>query len=64
MMKFFSSSFSHHLKQWLVALALLLTVRSAARAQAGDAEVTPKVQQLYAEANAAAQSGDEATAIE
>jgi predicted Zn-dependent protease len=64
MMKSFSSSFSHHLKQWLVAVALLLTVRSAARAQAGDAEVTPKVQQLYAEANAAAQSGDEATAIE
>ena len=63
-MKFSSSSFSHYLKQWLVALALLLTVRSAARAQAGDAEVTPKVQQLYAEANAAAQSGDEATAIE
>lgn len=63
MMKF-SSSVSQHLGLWLVAMALLFTVRSAARAQAGDAEVTPKVQQLYAEANAAAQSGDETTAIE
>lgn len=60
----FSSSVSQHLGLWLVAMALLFTVRSAARAQAGDAEVTPKVQQLYAEANAAAQSGDETTAIE
>lgn len=60
----FSSSVSQHLGLWLVAMALLFTVRWAARAQAGDAEVTPKVQQLYAEANAAAQSGDETTAIE
>jgi predicted Zn-dependent protease len=63
-MKSFSSSFSQHLRPWLVATALIFTVPSAVRAQAGDAEVTPKVQQLYAEANAAAQSGDETTAIE
>src|SRR4051794_11115351 len=63
MMKSFSSSLSQHL-MLCFASALIFTVPSAVRAQAGDAEVTPKVQQLYAEANAAAQSGDEATAIE
>jgi tetratricopeptide (TPR) repeat protein len=63
MMQFFSSSLWQHWKQSLIAAALVLAVHPTAQAQAGGAEVTPKVQQLYAEANAASQSGDETAAI-
>jgi len=48
----------------LVVLALALSLHPKARAQAGDTEVTPEVQRLYAEAHQASQSGDEPTAIE
>jgi predicted Zn-dependent protease len=47
-----------------IAVALVLCAHSAAQAQGGDNEVTPAVQRLYAEANAASQGGDDATAIE
>jgi predicted Zn-dependent protease len=47
-----------------IAVALILCAPSAAHAQGGDNEVTPAVQRLYAEANAASQGGDDATAIE
>jgi len=47
-----------------IAVALVLCAPSAAQAQGGDNEVTPAVQRLYAEANAASQGGDDATAIE
>ena len=46
-------------------LVLLYTVTfAAAWAQSGDDEVTPQVQELYAQAKAAQQSGDNATAIQ
>jgi predicted Zn-dependent protease len=64
MMKSFPFDIPLSLKALLLAAALVLVVRPMALAQAGDAEVTPKVQQLYAEANAASQSGDETAAIE
>jgi len=48
----------------LIALALSLSMHSRARAQAGETEVTPEVQRLYAEAHQASQNGDEPTAIE
>ena len=48
----------------LFVLALLCTVTFAARAQSGDDEVTPQVQELYAQAKAAQQSGDNSTAIQ
>lgn len=48
----------------LLALSFLLNSYSKASAQRGDDEVTPAVQQLYAEAHAAAQRGDQAVAIE
>lgn len=63
-MKYLSSVLSRTLHQSLVAAALVLCAGSAALGQGGDAEVTPKVQQLYAEANEAAQSGDQSTAID
>lgn len=63
-MKFFPCALSRRLTPALVAVSLASAVHPSALAQAGDAEVTPKVQQLYAEANAASQSGDDATAIE
>ena len=64
MMKSFPFDIPLSLKASFLAAALVLVVRPVALAQAGDAEVTPKVQQLYAEANAASQSGDETAAIE
>src|SRR3569623_741659 len=63
-MKSFPTGISLSLTAWLLATALVLSWQQAALAQAGAAEVTPKVQQLYAEANAASQSGDETGAIE
>jgi len=64
MMKSFPFDIPLSLKASFLAAALVLVVRPVALAQAGDAEVTPKVQQLYAEANTASQSGDETAAIE
>lgn len=63
-MKYLSSGVSLTLKLSLVAAAFVLCMRPAALGQGGDAEVTPKVQQLYAEANEASQGGDAAGAIE
>jgi predicted Zn-dependent protease len=48
----------------VLALLILFTAHLKASAQQGKDEVTPAVQQLYAEAHAAAQRGDQATAIE
>ncbi|WP_109486285.1 tetratricopeptide repeat protein [Occallatibacter savannae] len=63
-MKSFSCGVLRTTKLSLVAAALALCVCPAVLGQAGDAEVTPKVQQLYAEANAASEGGDAANAIE
>src|SRR3954452_17671294 len=49
----------HLLLLWLLALAVLPAI-----AQKGDDDVTPEVQQLYPQAKAARQRGDDATAIE
>src|SRR5580658_8003667 len=49
--------------QLLVACLFVFAVNSV-RASQGDDEVTPQVQQLYAEAKAAQQHGDSAAAIE
>ena len=53
------SRFPYLLLLWLLALAV-----SPARASQGNDEVTPEVQELYAQARAARQRGDNATAIE
>jgi tetratricopeptide (TPR) repeat protein len=53
------SRFPYLLLLWLLALAVL-----PARAAQGNDEVTPEVQELYAQAKAARQRGDDATAIE
>ena len=45
-------------------VVLLAMSLHSSRAQTGDDEVTPAVQRLYAEAKAASQNGDDATAIE
>jgi tetratricopeptide (TPR) repeat protein len=52
------SRFSYLLLLWWLALAV-----SPARAAQGNDEVTPEVQELYAQARAARQRGDDATAI-
>src|ERR1700688_3903796 len=48
----------------LLAACLLVSFQAGALAQQGDDEVTPAVQRLYAQANAASQNGDDASAIE
>jgi tetratricopeptide (TPR) repeat protein len=48
----------------LVTALLLFACASLPSARAQDEEVTPEVQQLYAQAQAAQKSGDEATAIQ
>jgi tetratricopeptide (TPR) repeat protein len=48
----------------LLLFCVLAFVLSPVRAQSGDDEVTPEVQNLYAQARAARQRGDDATAIE
>lgn len=63
-MKSLSSAVLQTTKLSLVAAALVVCMRPGALGQGGDAEVTPKVQQLYAEANAASQGGDAPAAIE
>ena len=49
---------------WHMALLLLLLIPSAKVLAQGSNEVTPQVQQLYAEAKAAQQNGNDAEAIE
>lgn len=63
-MKYIFPGRQHRSSLALIVLGLILSTPSPARAQAGEAEVTPEVQRLYAEAHQASQSGDEATAIE
>lgn len=53
----------HRTRYWLAAVVLGFALTSAGAGQATD-EVTPEVQQLYAQAKAAQQHGDSATAIE
>jgi predicted Zn-dependent protease len=53
----------HRTRYWLAAVLLGFALTSAGAGQATD-EVTPEVQQLYAQAKAAQQHGDSATAIE
>src|SRR5882762_3281999 len=48
----------------LTASFLVAIATMTAHAQSGDDEVTPEVQQLYAQAKAAQQRNDDATAIE
>jgi len=53
--------------QWILKLQLaflLVFLGVSSHAQSGDDEVTPAVQQLYIQAKAAQQSGDDAAAIE
>jgi predicted Zn-dependent protease len=63
-MKYSPARISFSFYACLLALSFLLNSHSVVAAQQGNNEVTPAVQQLYAEAHAAAQRGDEATAIE
>jgi predicted Zn-dependent protease len=48
----------------ILAVCLLVSVVAGAQQEQGNDEVTPTVQRLYAQANAASQRGDAATAIE
>lgn len=48
----------------LLAVYSLALFQAGAHAQQGDDEVTPAVQRLYAQANAASQNGDDVSAIE
>jgi len=57
--------FASHRNRLLFILVLLYIVATAgAVAQSADDEVTPQVQELYAQAKAAQQRGDDATAIQ
>jgi predicted Zn-dependent protease len=64
MMTSFSNGMSRRVRYLIFSAALVLTLHSRALAQQGEEEATPAVQRLYAEANAASQSGDDAGAIE
>lgn len=64
MMKSFPARHGYRFGLPIVALSLILSSHVVARAQSGENEVTPAVQRLYAEANAASQGGDDAAAIE
>jgi tetratricopeptide (TPR) repeat protein len=63
-MKANRSAFWLQLAPILLAFSLLAFTATAASAQKGTDEVTPEVQQLYAEAHAASQRGDDPAAIE
>ena len=63
-MKYFPPPLSTPCRAILLAVACLLLSQAEARAQQGEDEVTPGVQRLYAQANAASQNGDDAGAIE
>jgi tetratricopeptide (TPR) repeat protein len=58
------AAFSHRRIHHLLLLWLLCFAPSQVKALQGDDEVTPAVQNLYAQAKAASQRGDDATAIE
>jgi tetratricopeptide (TPR) repeat protein len=60
----FPSAMAMRFRIALVAALLLFTWGCLPSAHAQDDEVTPEVQQLYAQAQAAQKSGDEATAIQ
>lgn len=62
MMSFLASLY--RLRIPLLAILLALSLWEEASAQAGQNEVTPEVQRLYAEAHQASQGGDVATAID
>ena len=56
--------FTYRWMQYLLLFLLLAVAASTADAMQGEDEVTPEVQNLYAQARAASQKGDDATAIE
>src|SRR5215469_4737063 len=56
--------FSYRWTRYLLLFVLLAFAALAADARQGEDEVTPEVQNLYAQARAASQKGDVATAIE
>ena len=58
-----SAALSNRASQWLAVWLLTFAVTAAFALQAND-EATPEVQQLYAQAKAAQQHGDRATAIQ
>ena len=63
-MKYFPGESSRSLPLILLLIISFVCSRPILFAQQGNDEVTPEVQRLYAEANAASQSGDNAAAIE
>ena len=63
-MKYFPTGHACRLSLAILGFVMALTIYPEARAQAGDSEVTPEVQRLYAEAHEASRSGDAAAAIE
>jgi len=63
-MKYLSSRLSLLGARYLLAAGLLALSQATGRAQQDEDEVTPAVQRLYAQANAASQNGDDASAIE
>src|SRR6516162_5344869 len=58
------AAFSHRRIHYLLLLCLLCFFPSQITALQGEDEVTPEVQNLYAQAKAARQRGDDAAAIE
>ena len=63
-MKSFPAIFSSRCSLYFLGISLLVMPRIAAQTQKGDDEVAPAVQRLYAEANEASLSGNQAAAIE
>jgi tetratricopeptide (TPR) repeat protein len=63
-MRFFPTRIALRWELCFLVLSLLATPMAGAQKQQEDDEVTPTVQRLYAEANEASQSGDQATAID
>ena len=63
-MMFFPGTCSRLHNLCLVVFLLVVCPRAGLAVQQGNDEVTPEVQRLYAQANAASQKGDDATAIE
>jgi predicted Zn-dependent protease len=63
-MKYLTARLSLCFRQCFLAVSLLSFLNAEALSQQGNDEVTPAVQRLYDQANAAAQNGDDATAVE
>ena len=63
-MMFPSAAMAMRFRTNLVAILLLYACASLPSARAQDDEVTPEVQQLYAQAQVAQKSGDDTTAIQ